>query len=258
MKEIKLTNSELVALVDDEDYERVNQYKWHISKDNRTDYFTVKGGPNKGNLYLHRFILGLGKTIKVVDHKDRNTLNNQRSNLRLVTQRENVLNSKRREKGLVYIYVKKRYNPDNFSVVSTFEELDCKYFGTFATYEEAVLARDMEMVKHFGINCSYLINDINTILTSEYPVKLTKGEGAKKSKGIPKIESRTYERPSKEELHKLIWSKSTIKIAKDIGCSDKCIEKWCKTYGLTKPPRGFWQQLEANKFLNQSCPIEGL
>ena len=64
-----------------------------------------------------------------------------------------------------------------------------------------------------------------------------------------------FTKPSKEELHKLIWSKSTIKIAKDIGCSDKCIEKWCKSYALTKPARGFWQQLEANKFLGQSCPL---
>lgn len=69
------------------------------------------------------------------------------------------------------------------------------------------------------------------------------------------LEARRYERPSKEELHKLLWSKSTTQVASDIGCSDKCIQKWCNTYGLTKPPRGFWQQLQVNKMLGQCCPL---
>lgn len=52
--------------------------------------------------------------------------------------------------------------------------------------------------------------------------------------------NRKAKRPDKEELRKMIWSKPTTQIAKDFGVSDKAIEKWCKSYGISKPPRGYW------------------
>jgi Zn finger protein HypA/HybF involved in hydrogenase expression len=51
---------------------------------------------------------------------------------------------------------------------------------------------------------------------------------------------RKVERPSREELAKLIWSKPTTLIAKDFSVSDKAVEKWCKSYRIEKPPRGYW------------------
>lgn len=61
-------------------------------------------------------------------------------------------------------------------------------------------------------------------------------------KGRPKErpEIRKVVRPSKEELEKLLWESPTIQIAKTYGVSDKAVEKWAKSYGLSKPPRGFW------------------
>lgn len=59
-------------------------------------------------------------------------------------------------------------------------------------------------------------------------------------KKVPHINARKVERPSKEELQKLVWTRPTIHIAKDFGVSDKAIEKWCKAYGIEKPPRGYW------------------
>lgn len=47
-------------------------------------------------------------------------------------------------------------------------------------------------------------------------------------------------RPTKEELEKLLWQKPTTLIGSDYGVSDKAVEKWSKSYGLTKPPRGYW------------------
>lgn len=46
--------------------------------------------------------------------------------------------------------------------------------------------------------------------------------------------------PGKEELQKLVWEKATTKIAKELGVSDKAVEKRCKKYGIEKPPRGYW------------------
>ena len=61
-----------------------------------------------------------------------------------------------------------------------------------------------------------------------------------RKKGIPRQNIRKVERPSKEELEKLLWEKPTIKLAEQFGVSDKAIEKWAKFYGIEKPPRGYW------------------
>ena len=61
------------------------------------------------------------------------------------------------------------------------------------------------------------------------------------------ISKRKVERPSKEELHKLLWEMPTTHIAKKFGVSDKAVEKWAKGYCLEKPPRGYWEKLKSNK-----------
>ncbi|HEY9800809.1 MAG TPA: hypothetical protein V6D25_10660 [Leptolyngbyaceae cyanobacterium] len=55
-----------------------------------------------------------------------------------------------------------------------------------------------------------------------------------------RVLTRKVVRPSKEELEKLVWEKPTAQISKDFGVSDKAVEKWCRTYGIDKPPRGYW------------------
>lgn len=58
------------------------------------------------------------------------------------------------------------------------------------------------------------------------------------------FKSRKVLRPSKEELEKLIWEKPTTKIAENFGVSDKAVEKWCKSYMISKPPRGYWTKVK--------------
>lgn len=52
--------------------------------------------------------------------------------------------------------------------------------------------------------------------------------------------SRRTDWPTRSRLRKLVWQKPTSIIAKQYGVSDKAIEKWCKKYGINKPPRGYW------------------
>lgn len=96
MKQIELTQGQF-ALVDDEDYEHLKQWKWQAQKGThtfyavRTDY--SKGKKFKRLLYMHCEILGItGNRDIHGDHKDRNGLNNQRSNLRTATTSENNAN----------------------------------------------------------------------------------------------------------------------------------------------------------------------
>jgi 5-methylcytosine-specific restriction endonuclease McrA len=59
----------------------------------------------------------------------------------------------------------------------------------------------------------------------------------------PRLSIRKVERPSCEELKNLVWLKPSTIIAKELGVSDKSIDKWCKWYNIEKPPRGYWQKL---------------
>lgn len=61
------------------------------------------------------------------------------------------------------------------------------------------------------------------------------------------INSRKVERPSKEELEKLLWEKPTTQIAEQFGVSDKAIEKWAKLYEISKPTRGYWTKIKSSQ-----------
>ena len=103
MKKIKLYgNKNKEALIDDEDFEKINKHKWYAKKCKNTYYVTStshKEGCSKIdkdrniNTVMHRLILGLIKDDnKYVDHIDGNGLNNQKSNLRVCTNKQNCWN----------------------------------------------------------------------------------------------------------------------------------------------------------------------
>jgi hypothetical protein len=58
----------------------------------------------------------------------------------------------------------------------------------------------------------------------------------------PKLARRKTERPTAEQLQKLLWDVPTVEIAKAHGVSDKAVGKWARSYGLAKPPRGYWSK----------------
>lgn len=97
MKEINLTHDK-VALVDDEDFEYLNQFKWHIQKSGDTFYAVRTLWIDKFHgttIRMHRFLLGVNDKLLVVDHKDHNGLNNQRYNLRVCSKSQNGANRKK-------------------------------------------------------------------------------------------------------------------------------------------------------------------
>ena len=95
-REIPLTQGK-VALVDDEDYEWLNQCDWlHTPSGSRSDAMRwSKEAGERVALYMHREIMAAPATVDV-DHVDRDGLNNRRRNLRLATRSQNLRNSKKR------------------------------------------------------------------------------------------------------------------------------------------------------------------
>lgn len=93
MKTIPLTKSDRVVLVDDEDFARVSQHQWSLVTPN--EHLAYAARQEKGQMILlHRVITSAPPKV-LVDHKDKNGLNNQRGNLRLCSYAENVRNKRK-------------------------------------------------------------------------------------------------------------------------------------------------------------------
>ena len=135
MKEIKLTNSGF-TLVDDENFDYLNQWKWQKS-DNGYAYRCDKG---KG-VYIHRLI---NKTLfgLSTDHINRNKLDNRKENLRTCIGQLNFFNrglnknntsgykgicwEKKRKKWFAQIMINRKHH----------------FLGYFNNIKEAVLVRN--------------------------------------------------------------------------------------------------------------------
>lgn len=91
MKFIELTQGRR-AIVDDEDFEFLDQFKWCVNNQN----FVVRGKVifgKKVTITMHRFLLNPVSKMQV-DHINGDRLDNRRTNLRICTQSQNCSNRK--------------------------------------------------------------------------------------------------------------------------------------------------------------------
>ena len=82
------------AIVDPDDYERLNKHKWHAVKQVNTFYASrrINLGKNNGkNVMMHREIIDPPDHL-VVDHINHTGLDNRKANLRPATRRQNSYN----------------------------------------------------------------------------------------------------------------------------------------------------------------------
>ena len=95
MASIALTNSDLVAIVDDEDIEKLKSYRWRllINKRRRIPSYIVSTS-SRHAVSMHRIIMD-AKHGQQIDHADGNALNNQKSNLRFATASQQMMNRPR-------------------------------------------------------------------------------------------------------------------------------------------------------------------
>lgn len=100
MKTITCTFGDTIAkaIVDDEDFDRLIRYSWYVAAVNGRIKYVKRWGSiikdGKTNIYMHHEVLRTKpRKDLVVDHIDRNPLNNQKGNLRLVTKRTNARNT---------------------------------------------------------------------------------------------------------------------------------------------------------------------
>jgi hypothetical protein len=84
------------AKVSPEDFERVSQYKWYATQQKGRKqwraYAVFSSGGKTVNLAMHRFILGITDSKIQADHRDHDSLNNTRENLRSCNGYQNQAN----------------------------------------------------------------------------------------------------------------------------------------------------------------------
>ncbi len=103
MKQIQLTQGQ-VTYVDDKDYQKLSSYKWYAAWNPLIhNYYAITAFYENGKkkaIHMARIILRLEKHDKrQPDHKNYDTLDNRRINLRAVTVRKNQLNRRNASQG---------------------------------------------------------------------------------------------------------------------------------------------------------------
>lgn len=150
MKEIKLTQG-YVALVDDDDYDELIKYKWHIQPSTKT-FYVIRNDYSNGKhttIRMHRQILNTIKTKIETDHIDGNGLNNQKSNLRTCTKQENCCNRSSRSDGVSkYVGISKHISRHGkqYWRARISSKIIRKSLGLFNTELEAAIARDKYII----------------------------------------------------------------------------------------------------------------
>lgn len=146
-------------LFDLEDYNKIKQYCWSVYERKNAVYKIVSTRIEGKNIPLSHYILGYSKEEKedniVIDHINRNTLDNRKCNLRKCTQQENIFNSCRNHNSLGVKGVG-RYSSGNYYANITKDGK--KYnLGTFGTLKEAADAYDAKAKELYG-EFAYLNN----------------------------------------------------------------------------------------------------
>ena len=152
MKFIPLTQGKF-AIVDDEDFERINQYKWQAVRHKDTFY----AARNKWNsttkrmklIYMHRQILHLLIGTEC-DHKNHNGLNNRKQNLRAATTAQNRYNQLPRKNGtskLKGVYWDKNGHKWHAKITKDSKSL---YLGLFVNESDVADAYDKMAKRLFG------------------------------------------------------------------------------------------------------------
>ena len=205
MKTIPLTKGK-VTIVDDCDFGYLNQFKWHLcQKGTGSDYAVRQMGHEK--VSMHRVIMRPLAGFEI-DHINHDTLDNQRSNLRICTHQQNIFNSHSHRnsnsiyKGVCFVVSEKLWTA----------RITKKFIGRFDSEIAAALAYDKKACELFG-EYAYL----------NFPDKLSGDEVAKFLKSLP------------DKIFRILFVKRTDGEFREMLCR-KGVKKYINGDGLKFDP----------------------
>jgi hypothetical protein len=155
----KRNNKPFYCLIDEADLPRIEGWELSIYDGSQTYYVRAykRDGVWTMGAPLHRILLDLADPTVLVDHRNRNGLDNRRHNLRLATSLQNAWNSgpsrtsQTGYKGVTKQKVrsKKGGSPPKWQAMIRIDGKNKRLTG-FSTPEEAALAYDREAEAAFG------------------------------------------------------------------------------------------------------------
>jgi hypothetical protein len=150
MKTISLTKG-MIAVVDDEDFESLNRFKWYATQASGRFYAARRDVVTKKIVLMHRQIMN-PMDGQLIDHREtERTLDNRKSNLRVCNHAQNHQNAPKRKtptssrfKGVHF------YKSRNKWIAYVVVDGRQAHLGYFATEKAAALAYNDAAAKHFG------------------------------------------------------------------------------------------------------------
>lgn len=168
------------VLIDEDDYEKISKHTWHVMrhKAEKEGLYYFSAGmkdPDTGDwvsIFLHRFVMGCkrGDGFKV-DHKNHDTLDCRKENLRICTTAQNAQNARvYRAKKDGFKGIKRDPKSGHWSARIQTPEGKRLMLGSYLTPEEAAKAYDRAALfyfKEFAVTNfpkeQYSIEDMNSI-----------------------------------------------------------------------------------------------
>ncbi len=137
--------------IDVEDYNKVKNYHWLLKKSKTVIYVVAHLKDSTSMIRMHHVILNKPNYGMVIDHKNRNGLDNRKNNLRITTQSGNSANSKlKNTSSSGYKGVSYQKDCDKKWVAKITLDYKSIHIGCFNTKEEAAKAYDKKAIELFG------------------------------------------------------------------------------------------------------------
>lgn len=155
MKIIQLTQGQ-VAIVDDDDFEKIGSLRWHACWSRRGKTFYAHRNALNGNgkrtiIQMHRVIMGATDPNIEIDHKNHDTLDNRKENLRACSGLQNKSNRSGPQanstSGVRGVYWHKRAGKWMAQIKVNKKHI---YLGLFDSKDKAAEAYASANREHFG------------------------------------------------------------------------------------------------------------
>lgn len=146
MQRIPLANGRGFALIDDADAELVGRYSWHLHVTPHTNYADTWLTAPRRKVLMHVLLMGQ----RGIDHINHDGLDNQRENLRVATQGQNLANQRpirggsSRYKGVSWHAQRSRWRADIRLAGRT------RFLGYFTDQADAARAYDAAALTAWG------------------------------------------------------------------------------------------------------------